>query len=1012
MPAWAVIRSHHEKYVRLTLVTILTLLFTLPAVGQEEFPDSRGTDFWFTFMPNFHNNLGDLPTDVALQQEHQLYVYIGSEVPTSGTITMTDEQGNVRVEPFTITDPTQMYEFRTFFLDYELRGFNPSGFLDFFNMQTEEPANQSFHVQADDDVSVYALNQGRLTSEAFLVLPTDALGDDYAVMAYTTDTRSFSANGEPNGNTTPTQFAVVATEDNTVVEITPTTFTMKSNPGETQSVLLQQGQSYLVQGDPRIDRFADLTGSIVSASKPVAVFGGHQRALLPIEEIGNLGSRDCLVEQMNPIRTWGKRSFVIPMAVSSNEVSIGDNLYRVVSAFDSTVVYVDGVEVTILEEGEYFESALRQAREITTSRPSMVAMFKKTAGTPNPGDTRNGDPFMMLVPPPEQFMDSYRFVNIQAYEYLILGGRPEPINTIYKEQWLNVVIPTVGTGTLVLDGQPVSANWQRIANTDHSFAQIRMSDGVHSISADTLFGIYVYGYGAANSYGYIGGMAYRPLDVFPPRIRGTVNCGVYEGVITDSLRGDTRVTAVSVVPGTELNTTFTLGSFEPPQAIVPFQVGLVDPFQDGQITVRATDGVRQTITVPIVVPGFTVGGVGRGSDPDPENRQRIIPIGQNRCDTVTLENYGLFAREVTILRTTGKGVITEPALPLTLSPGDQVDVVICRTSDVGGIELDTLIIGDTCGERTVWAVEIDVRDDQLGPDITGNVDPCSTSVDVTIADDRPFDFGIESIRVMNEVLENCTVEERTTGVARSTYRIDILDPFQDAVYGFEAVDSAGNTSQTIDTIPGFTLAINDEAGEFSSRRLPGIPLGEVVCETITLTNYGSRDQVIRDVLVLGNLRFSIPQHQFTITIPPGGSAPLTICYEPVIADTIPDVDTLVFLHGCVDKRLEVKANGSEVIYQGLTRCDVPVEVNVARLPTPIMVMPQPADDVLTLVLGDKTEALMVRVVDLQGAEVLSADWSGAPTQSVQLNVSQIAAGTYGLFVRSDTGTYRTMVIVR
>ena len=86
--------------MRSTLVTILTLLLVLPAIGQEEFPDSRGTDFWFTFMPNFHNNLNDLPTDVALQQEHQLYIYIGSEVPTSGTITMTDEDGNVRVEPF------------------------------------------------------------------------------------------------------------------------------------------------------------------------------------------------------------------------------------------------------------------------------------------------------------------------------------------------------------------------------------------------------------------------------------------------------------------------------------------------------------------------------------------------------------------------------------------------------------------------------------------------------------------------------------------------------------------------------------------------------------------------------------------------------------------------------------------------------------------------------------------------------------------------------------------------
>ncbi len=997
--------------MRAFLVAILTLLIVLPVSGQDDVPDSRGTDFWFTFLPNFHNGIDELPTDVAQQLEHELYIYIGSEVPTSGTITMTDQNGAVRTVSFIISDPTKLYEFRTFFLPYELRGCNYHGTLDYLNMQNEKPAPQSFHVQSTDDVSVYALNQGRLTSEAFMVLPTDALGDDYVIMSYTSDIRIDGPSGVVNGGSTPTEFAVVATEDSTVVEIIPTATTFKSQPGERQSVLLNQGESYLVQAHPEAEFESDLTGSVVSATRPVAVFSGHQRALIPIELQGVLGSRDCLVEQMNPIRTWGKTAFVIPFAQSSDELPRGTDLYRVVSAFDSTVVFVDGIETTILDEGQFYQAELTQPHHITTSRPAMVGMYKKTSGSASGLDSRYGDPFMMLVPPPEQFLNAYRFVNVQANQFSIIGGIPQPINTIYKEQWLNVVITTQDAASLRLDGQPLTATFRPIGTTGYSYAQVRMTDGVHGITADTIFGIYVYGFGEANSYGYIGGMAFRPLDVFPPSVKGSVTCGVLKGAVTDSLRGDTRIKSVSVVPGSDVNTLFTLASFSPPQAVVGFEVALVDPLLDGQITIAATDHVQQRTTSTLLIPGFTVGVVGRDADPLPETRSRIIPIGQNRCDTVTLQNYGRFPRTITSMRTTGKGTITEPPLPVTLPPGMMVDVIVCRTSDSAGIERDTLIIGDTCLERSVMAVEIDVRDDREGPDVTGAVDPCSTSVVVTVADDRPFDFGLRSVRVMTEVLQNCTVEQRTTSVARETYLIQITDPFQDAVYGFEAVDSADNRTQTIDTIPGFTLAINGEGGSFSSRSMSEVTLGSVRCDTITLTNYGSRPQVLRDVLVAGNVRFSVPQHQFAIVVPPGGSAPLVVCYEPRDADEDPDLDTLIFLHGCADKRLEVSANGSPVVFQGLTRCDVPVELNVERLSSTLTVMPQPATDVLTLVLGQASTSIHVRLVDLQGADVLAASWTGDPTRSVRLDLSPVASGTYGLVVRSDTGTARTIVVV-
>ncbi len=994
-----------------TTIVIAVALGLCSAAAQ--IPDSKGQDFWFTFIPNFHNNIDDLPTDPALQLEHQIYIYIGSETPTSGTITLRDASGNETVVPFQITDPSKMFEYSTFFLPYELRGFNYHGFIDYANMQNEEPAMQSVHIVADQDVTVYALNQGALTSDAFLVLPTDAIGTDYAVISYKSDIALDGPFGNPSGSSTPSQFAVVATEDNTLVEILPTAATFKAPNGERNSVILDRGQSYLVQVDPRVRQDADLTGTIVRASRPVAVFGGHMRATIPIEFKGTIGSRDCIVEQMNPITTWGKSAFVTPPAMSSNEFNEGTNLFRVVAAFDSTDVFIDGSLVITLRPQTYYEAPLTQALEIRTSKPAGVGVYKKTAGPANQGLVRIGDPFLMLIPPAEQFMDSYRFVNVQAYQWELIGGKPSPLTTVYLEQYLNIVIPTAMSGTVILDGSPVAqAAFRPIGGSQYSWAQLSMSDGVHSITADTTFGIYVYGYGNANSYGYIGGMAFRPLDVYPPRIEGAADCGTFTGAVTDSILGDSRVSYVAVIEGSENNVRYTQGAFTPPQAVVPFSVALIDPLLDGSLMMEAYDNVRQRTLETLNIPGFTVGPINEGTNPAPLPRDRVIPIRQQRCDSITIENYGGFVQSITSMRTTSGATITAPTVPFDLDPGQQITITVCTNYDVEGIYHDTLIIGNDCLERNVLDIRYDVRTDKEAPSVTGNSDPCSTSVEVAVADDRDFDFGLVSARVLDSVLFNCTVTEQTSSVERNTYLVSIIDPFEDAIFGFEAVDSAGNVTYQIDTVAGFTLSIAGEKGEISSTTADTTELGLVQCDTIILSNYGSRPQVVRDIFVRSNLRFSLPASQFTITIPPGEQRPLVYCYEPVVVDETPDTDTLEFIYGCSVKRHILFGMAEEVVFSGLSRCDVPVELSVTRVNGQVVHYPQPAEETVTLVLPRTTEFATVRLVSLQGETVLQRSWRGQATTSLLLDVAEVAAGTYGLSVEFSSGTATSVVIIR
>lgn len=65
---------------------VLTLLCIALAVSAQESPDSKGKDFWFCFMPNYHN--GGI-TNASAQQRDSVFVFIAAEKPTTVTLEFT-----------------------------------------------------------------------------------------------------------------------------------------------------------------------------------------------------------------------------------------------------------------------------------------------------------------------------------------------------------------------------------------------------------------------------------------------------------------------------------------------------------------------------------------------------------------------------------------------------------------------------------------------------------------------------------------------------------------------------------------------------------------------------------------------------------------------------------------------------------------------------------------------------------------------------------------------------------
>lgn len=251
---------------------------------------TRGREFYVAFLPNYHNG-GDVAPD-------SLYLFIVADEPTNGTITYTNNLGQTLTRTFSITDPQQIFVHRVQYRPYELFGYNNNGQFVTSN-ENEQISLRVFRVTADRDIALYALNQALTTSDATLVLPVTALGSEYYVMSYPSD-GVVNTNGTLNGQYTPSEFVVVGVEDGTDVTIYPSAPTTESGM-QVKTIRLNRGQAVLYQAEfSRTNLNYDLTGTRIVATKNIAVFAGHQRALVPVEMRGSLASRDQLYEQMIP----------------------------------------------------------------------------------------------------------------------------------------------------------------------------------------------------------------------------------------------------------------------------------------------------------------------------------------------------------------------------------------------------------------------------------------------------------------------------------------------------------------------------------------------------------------------------------------------------------------------------------------------------------------------------------------------------------------------------------------
>lgn len=330
--------------------------------------------------------------------------------------------------------------------------------------------DKGVHVTAISPVSVHVVSETTTSADGYLALPTAGLGTSYYVMSY-------ASTNEPGS-----EFAVVATQNATTVTITPKAAGLTKPANVAFTIMLNSGQTYQFGNEA----YADMTGTVVTADKPIAVFSGHRWANVP----SGTGYGDYLVEQLPDVSIWGKTHHT---SLFSGRT---DYTVRVMASQNNTSftspAALSAATIGILNAGEFRDVVLTGAAEFVSDKPVLVAQFMHGYAADTAG---KGDPSMVIVTPVEQAVTDSTFG---------VHGLAGTASTLLTGPFVNVVTETAALATLKLDNVVVnSALFAAVGG--YSTGTIQVSPGVHTLVGSLPYSAMVYDYGTplnALSYAY------------------------------------------------------------------------------------------------------------------------------------------------------------------------------------------------------------------------------------------------------------------------------------------------------------------------------------------------------------------------------------------------------------------------------------------------------------------------------------------------------------------------------
>lgn len=503
---------------------LLCCLLVVPFVGAKadvvvDGQSTEGKDFWVTFMMADQGS-NSLILQLSISARENCQVTISNPYTSySETVSVTANEMKL-VEVYRGSSPMA---------NAVRQAMTTTGKI-CYSVNSEQIDTCALHVVADKNISLFATNYKYATFDATNVLPTPSLRDEYIVQTYTPSDHDGADKSQGS------HFAIVAAEDNTVVDYVPTVLTKKYaevfeqaaygyylSPEDSalldfkvgqdtlHSPVLKKGQVWYVWTGKKDGAQGDFSGTYVKArdGKKIAVFQGCPHTNIPYK----VKQRDHIFSQAMPVQYWGN-TFVLTS--SKNRAA---DIIRVLALNDETTVYVNGDSVYTFDFASnpkhFWEFSIGPSGTygkdsscvVTTSCPAAVHLFIASQVYQD-DKNKNGDPSMIWINPIEQQIDQVTFA---TYQSLGQSGTGTDRTTYH---YVNIV--TDRPDLMKLDGASIASDFKSVSgSTLYYYAQKSLGNDArsHTLKSDSSnFIAHVYGFTQNESYGYSAGGATVPLS--------------------------------------------------------------------------------------------------------------------------------------------------------------------------------------------------------------------------------------------------------------------------------------------------------------------------------------------------------------------------------------------------------------------------------------------------------------------------------------------------------------------
>ena len=486
-------RMYTAKFKAFVKAVLILVVMGLSSKSHGQI-SSTGKEFHMSFLEMETRN-GGLPDT--------LLIFVTSETDTRVRV------DNPRLTGSTVTVNIQKNKVNRIAVDnsyYYPRGSEFNG--------ADQNSKKGLRLLADAPVNVYCLNLELNRSDGTFVLPYESI--PAAPEFFIT---SFPPNARNGSSYTESEFVVVGMDNGVKVEITPAFRTKGGKSAGTPfTVTLGKGQVYQVQSDSRDGtnntnpaayswtgggaKSGDLTGTrvrVIDGCGKINVFAGNRSSYVPRGNCAwGLNGKDHLYTQVLPVNALGKDYVLMPYANQNNGF-----VYRVVAAYDSTYVKINGSNYTMIpKKGDWIslEQTSNNPVCVNTSKPAYTVQYMKNGVCNGWSGSNEGDAAIFISPD----------VNQRLLRTIV--GTATTSNM--RRHWVNILVDKNATHAVKLNGSFINKNnFKTVTCGDYAYAQISVvNPSSNIIECDSGCIVVAYGTGPYESYSYSAGALFENVE--------------------------------------------------------------------------------------------------------------------------------------------------------------------------------------------------------------------------------------------------------------------------------------------------------------------------------------------------------------------------------------------------------------------------------------------------------------------------------------------------------------------